>query len=101
MMETLEKPDKTRGHSDGGCGEVCLESQKQINFMEISVNRKPQSFSWNSRNLEETVSTWSKSGVQREKDQLWKGEPAGNEIEKPRPEEICQRWSRPYLETAV
>lgn len=53
VMETLEKPVKTRGHSDRGCGEVCLESQKQINFMKISVTRKPPTFSWN-------LGTWRK-----------------------------------------
>lgn len=55
-------------------------------------------FSWNSRDLEETFSTWNKSGVQREKDQLPHGaekllffvrvrEPAGNETEEPQGKE--------------
>lgn len=93
-METLRKLDKTRGYTDRGCGEVCLESLKQINFMEISVNGKLRLFSWNSRDLKETFSTWNESGIQREKDQLPHGveklhlfvrirEPAGNETEEP------------------
>lgn len=94
MMETLRKLNKTRSYSDRGCGEVSLESLKQIDFMEISVDGKLKLFSWNSRDLEETFSTWNKSGIQREKDQLPHGaeelhlfvrvrEPAGNETEKP------------------
>lgn len=70
VMETLEKPGKTRCLSDRGYGEVCLESQKQISFMEISVSGKLKLFSWNSRSLEETFSIWSKCGVQRGKDQF-------------------------------
>lgn len=82
----MRKPDKTRGDSDRGYGEVCLESQKQINFMEISVNGKLKLFSWNSRDLEETFSTWNKSGIQREKDQL----PYGAEKLQEKTTFICQ-----------
>lgn len=51
-----------RGPSDRGHGEVCLEGQKQIDFMEISVNGGREFFSWDSRDLEETFSAWSKIG---------------------------------------